>query len=179
MKKKAYTKYDYYCIQTKMGAAAGMFALTAMSAALMLGAVAAGIHYYRQDGGLGLSSWLCLGVFALSLPMIVRTVKQYRSFQRKLREQSPEAVEKDPDFKVTIQTTKQVWVAIVMMGILAGTTLAFSIFSIWLMVAFYDTAYLILFVFCFTLTMPSLAMMIANIRLLPIAAELEKTGQSE
>ena len=40
MKKKTYTKYDYYCIQTKIGLTAGIFALTAMSAALLLGAVA-------------------------------------------------------------------------------------------------------------------------------------------
>lgn len=179
MKKKTYTKYDYYCIQTKIGAIAGMFALTAMSAALLLGAVTAGIHYYRQDGGLGLSSWLCLAVFALSLPMIVRNVKGYRNLQKKLREQSPEEVEKDPDFKVTIQTTQQVWGAIVLMGILAGTTLAFSIFSLWLIITFYDAAFLALFILCFTLTLPSLAMMIAYIRLLPIAAELGKTGQSE
>ena len=88
-------------------------------------------------------------------------------------------MENAPDFKVVIQTTKQMWGAIVALGILAGTTVAFRIFSIWLMIAFYDIAYLILFVFCFTLTMPSLAMMIAYIRLLPMAAELGKTGQSE
>lgn len=47
MKKKAYTKYDYCCIQTKMGATAGMFALTAMPAALLLGAVRGG--YVRRS----------------------------------------------------------------------------------------------------------------------------------
>lgn len=141
MKKKTYTKYDYYCIQTKMGVATGMF--------------------------------------ALSLPMIVRTVKQYRCLQRKLWEQSPEEVEKDPDFKMTIQTTRQVWVSIVLMGVLAGTTFAFSLFSLWLMIVDYDTIFLSLFVLCATLTLPSLAMMIAYIRLLPITAELGKTGQSE
>lgn len=62
------------------------------------------------------------------LPMVVRNVKGYRNLQKKLREQSPEEVEKDPDFKVTIQTTRQVWGAIVALGILAGTTLAFSVF---------------------------------------------------
>lgn len=179
MKKKTYTKYDYYCIQTKMGNIAGLFALVAVSAALLMGAVAAGVHDYRQDGGLGLSSWLCLAVFALSLPMIVRTVKKYRLLQRKLREQSPEEVEKDPDFKVVIQTTKQVWVAIVLMGILAGTTLAFSVFSLWLIITFYDAAFVALFVLCFTLTMPSLAMMIANIWLLPIVAELGSMEKTE
>ena len=175
MKKKSYTKYDYYCIQTKIGLTAGIFALTAMSASLLLGAAAAGIHYYHQDGGFGLSSCLCLAVFVLNLPMIVRNVKQYRNLQKKIREQSAEEGEKDPDFKVTIQTTKQVWISIVLMGILAGTTLAFSLFSLWLMVAYYDTIFLILFVLCVTLTLPSLTTMIAYIRLLPIAAELEST----
>ena len=179
MKKKTYTKYDYYCIQTKIGNIAGLFALAAVSAALLMGAVAAGVHDYRQDGGLGLSSWLCLAVFALSLPMIVRNVKGYRNLQKKLREQSPEEVEKDPDFKVTIQTTRQVWGAIVALGILAGTTLAFSVFSIWFMIAFYDTDYLILFIFCFTLTLPSLAMMIAYIRLLPMTKQLEAAQKAE
>ena len=56
----------------KMGNIAGLFALAAVSAALLLGAVAAGVHDYRQDGGLGLSSWLCLAVFALSLPILRR-----------------------------------------------------------------------------------------------------------
>ena len=178
MKKKTYTKYDYYCIQTKIGNIAGLFALAAVSAALLMGAVAAGVHDYRQDGGLGLSSWLCLAVFALSLPMIVRNVKGYRNLQKKLREQSPEEVEKDPDFKVTIQTTRQVWGAIVALGILAGTTLAFSVFSLWLIITFYDAAFVALFVLCFTLTLPSLAMMIAYIRLLPITAELESTEKT-
>ena len=82
MKKKTYTKYDYYCIQTKIGNIAGLFALAAVSAALLMGAVAAGVHDYRQGGGLGLSSWLCLAVFALSLPMIVRNVKGYRNLQK-------------------------------------------------------------------------------------------------
>lgn len=56
MKKKAYTKYDYYRIQAEMGATSSLIALTAMSVALLLGAVAVGIHCYRQDGGLSLSS---------------------------------------------------------------------------------------------------------------------------
>ena len=112
------------------------------------------------------------------LPMVVRNVKGYRNLQKKLREQSPEEVEKDPDFKVTIQTTRQVWGAIVALGILAGTTLAFSVFSLWLIITFYDAAFVALFVLCFTLTLPSLAMMIAYIRLLPITAELESTEKT-
>ncbi len=179
MKKKTYTKYDYYCIQTKMGYAAGLFALIALSVVLLMGAVAAVVHAYRQDGGLDLSSWIFLTVFALSLPMIVRTVKKYRLLQRKLREQSPEEVEKDPDFKVTIQTTKQVWGAIVALGILAGTTLAFSVFSLWLILTFYDAAFVALFVFRFTLTLPLLAMMIAYIRLLPMTKQLESAQKLE
>lgn len=179
MKKQSYTLYDYYRIQTQMGAIAGTFTLTAMAAALLMGAVAAGIHYYRQDGGLDLSSCLCLAVFALSLPMIVRNVKRYRLLQKKLRELSPEAVENDPDFKVTIQTTRQVWGAIVLLGILAGTTLALSIFSIWLMINFYSTAYLVMFVLFFTLTIPSLAMMIAYIRLLPMTRQMESARKAE
>ena len=167
------------CWQKQLTNIAGLFALAAVSAALLMGAVAAGVHDYRQGGGLGLSSWLCLAVFALSLPMIVRNVKGYRNLQKKLREQSPEEVEKDPDFKVTIQTTRQVWGAIVALGILAGTTLAFSIFSIWLMIDFYDTAYLVMFVLFFTLTMPSLAMMIAYIRLLPMTKQLEAEQKAE
>lgn len=62
------------CWQKQLTNIAGLFALAAVSAAL-LGAVAARVHDYRQDGGLGLSSWLCLAVFALSLPMVVRNVK--------------------------------------------------------------------------------------------------------
>ena len=112
------------------------------------------------------------------LPMVVRNVKGYRNLQKKLREQSPEEVEKDPDFKVTIQTTRQVWGAIVALGILAGTTLAFSVFSLWPIITFYDAAFVALFVLCFTLTLPSLAMMIAYIRLLPITAELESTEKT-
>lgn len=112
------------------------------------------------------------------LPMVVRNVKGYRNLQKKLREQSPEEVEKDPDFKVTIQTTRQVWGAIVALGILAGTTLASSVFSLWLIITFYDAAFVALFVLCFTLTLPSLAMMIAYIRLLPITAELESTEKT-
>lgn len=150
------------CWQKQLTNIAGLFALAAVSAAL-LGAVAAGIH---------------LAVFALSLPMVVRNVKRYRNLQKKLREQSPEEVEKDPDFKVTIQTTRQVWGAIVALGILAGTTLAFSVFSLWLIITFYDAAFVALFVLCFTLTLPSLAMMIAYIRLLPITAELESTEKT-
>lgn len=69
------------CWQKQLTNIAGLFALAAVSAAL-LGAVAVGIHDYRQDGGLGLSSWLCLAVFALSLPMIVRNVEGYRNLQK-------------------------------------------------------------------------------------------------
>ena len=87
-------------------------------------------------------------------------------------------MEKDPDFKVTIQTTRQVWGAIVALGILAGTTLAFSVFSLWPIITLYDAAFVALFVLCFTLTLPSLAMMIAYIRLLPITAELESTEKT-
>lgn len=179
MKGRSYTKYDYYCIQTKMGVVAGMFVLIAVSASLLVSTVAMGIQSYRQNGDLSLSSKLSLVVYALSLPMIVRMVKKYGKIQRKLREQTPEEVEKNPDFKVMIQTTKQVWGCIAAMGILAATTLALGILALWLMIAYYDSAYLILFVFCVTLTLPSLAMMIAYIRLLPITAELEKTAQSE
>ncbi len=87
-------------------------------------------------------------------------------------------MENDLDFKVTIQTTKQVWGAIVLLGILAGTTLAFSAFSIWLMNEFHATAYLFIFVVFFTLTMPSLAMMIAYIRLLPMTRQLESAQKA-
>ena len=111
--------------------------------------------------------------------MIVKTGKRYRKLQRKLREQSPEEVENDPDFKVTIQTTKQVWGAIVALGILAGTTLAFSVFSLWLIITFYDAAFVALFVLCFTLTLPLLAMMIAYIRLLPMTKQLESAQKLE
>lgn len=69
------------CWQKQLTNIAGLFALAAVSAAL-LGAVAAGVHDYRQDGGLGLSSWLCLAMFALSLPMVVRNVKGYRNLQK-------------------------------------------------------------------------------------------------
>lgn len=57
--------------------------------------------------------------------------------------------------------------------------MAFSIFSIWLMIDFYDTAYLVMFVLFFTLTMPSLAMMIAYIRLLPMTKQLEAEQKAE
>ena len=85
MKGRSYTKYDYYCIQTKMGVVAGMFALIAVSASLLVSTVAMGIQSYRQNGGLSLSSKLSLVVYALSLPMIVRMVKKYGKIQRKLR----------------------------------------------------------------------------------------------
>lgn len=179
MKKKACTKYDYYRIYAEMGAAASVFALTAMSAALLLGAVAAAILHYRQDGGLGLSSWLCLAVFALSLPSVAKNARSYRNLKKKLREKSEEELEKDPDFHVDIPTVRQVWLIIALLCILAVSLLALAALLIWLMSSAYDTAFFILCLLLIALSVPVLRMLVAYLQLLPIVAELTKTERSE
>ena len=52
------------------------------------GAVVEGIRRYRMDGGLSVTSLLCLAVFVLNLPMLFKNAKHYRSLQKRLWEET-------------------------------------------------------------------------------------------
>ncbi len=179
MKKKTYTKYDYCRIQTEMGVITSVFSLAALSLALLLGAVVEGIHRYRMDGGLSVTSLVCLAVFALNLPLLFKNAKRYRSLQKRLRDEPAEAVEKDPDFQKILPTKKQLWLFIVLLGILALTLLGMSALLYWVLSMNYESIVLVmLLVFC-AMSIPLLLMAVQYIRLLPVAAQLEETEQTE
>ena len=174
MKKKAYTKYDYCRIQTEMGAITSVFSLVALSLALLLGVAVEGIHRYRMDGGLSVTSLICLAVFALNLPVIFKNAKRYRSLKKRLREETPEAVEKDPDFQKILPTKKQLWLFIVLLGFLALTLLGMSGLLCWVLPMYYESIVLVMILIFCAMSIPLLMMAVQYIRILPVAAQLEE-----
>ena len=166
--RKAYTKYDYICIHTKIGVVAGISALVSMSLALLLGTLVA----VTKSGRLDMSSLVTLIAFVFFLPMIAKNVKQYRNLQRKLREKGPDDIEDNPDFQMILPTQKQLWLFVVLLAVLAAVLLALCFLMLYLMAAYYETIFLIMFILCGTLLPPVVAVMVTYIRLLQIAGQL-------
>ena len=75
--KKVYTKYDYINIYSKLGGMTGTFAAVSISLALFLGFVITLASHAHPD----LSSRICLLLFVLNLPVVLRSVKHYRAIQ--------------------------------------------------------------------------------------------------
>ena len=75
--KKVYTKYDYINIYSKLGVMTGTFAAVSISLALFLGFVITLASHAHPD----LSSRICLLLFVLNLPVVLRSVKHYRAIQ--------------------------------------------------------------------------------------------------
>ena len=87
--KKVYTKYDYIDIYSKLGVMTGTFAAVSISLALFLGFVITLASHAHPD----LSSRICLLLFVLNLPVVLRSVKHYRAIQNKLQRKQPDDAE--------------------------------------------------------------------------------------
>ena len=88
--KKVYTKYDYINIYSKLGVMTGTFAAVSIALSLFLGFVITLASHAHPD----LSSRICLLLFVLNLPVVLRNIKRYRAIQNKLqRKHSDDAEE--------------------------------------------------------------------------------------
>ena len=91
--KKGYTKYEYIYIYSKLGVVTGTFAAVSISLSLFLGFVITLAAHAHPD----LSSRICLLLFVLNLPVVLRNIKRYRAIQNKLqRKHSDDAAEMLP-----------------------------------------------------------------------------------
>lgn len=166
--KKIYTRYDYLYLYSKTGVIAGIFAAVSMSLALFLGFVVTLTGHAHSD----LSSKICLVLFVLNLPVVLRNVKRYQAIQDQLRQRHSDDIEETAFSQTTLPTPKQLWGFIIILGVLAFVLLALCVLMLWLMVSYYETIFLILFLFSGTLSLPVLAVMVTYIRLLVIAENL-------
>ena len=160
--KKGYTKYDYIDIYSKLGVMTGTFAAVSISLSLFLGFVITLVAHAHPD----LSSRICLLLFVLNLPVVLRNIKRYRAIQNKLQRKHSDDAEENVTSQIILPTRKQLWGGIILLAVLAFTILFLSVLMRWLMISYYENIFLILFIFSGSLSLPVLAVMVTYIRLL-------------
>ena len=160
--KKVYTKYDYINIYSKLGVMTGTFAAVSIALSLFLGSVITLASHAHPD----LSSRICLLLFVLNLPVVLRNIKRYRTIQNKLQRKHSDNAEENVTSQIILPTRKQLWGGIILLTILAFAILFFGVLMIWLMISYYENIFLILFIFLGSLSLPVLAVMVTYIRLL-------------
>ena len=160
--KKVYTKYDYIDIYSKLGVMTGTFAAVSISLSLFLGFVITLAGHAHPD----LSSRICLLLFVLNLPVVLRNIKHYQAIQNKLQRKHPDDAEENVTSQIILPTRKQLWGGMILLAVLAFTILFLSVLMLWLMISYYENIFLILFIFLGSLSLPVLAVMATYIRLL-------------
>ena len=160
--KKVYTKYDYIDIYSKLGVMTGTFAAVSISLSLFLGFVITLAGHAHPD----LSSRICLLLFVLNLPVVLRNIKHYQAIQNKLQRKHPDDAEENVTSQIILPTRKQLWGGMILLAVLAFTILFLSVLMLWLMISYYENIFLILFIFLGSLSLPVLAVMVTYIRLL-------------
>ena len=160
--KKVYTKYDYIDIYSKLGVMTGTFAAVSISLSLFLGFVITLVAHAHPD----LSSRICLLLFVLNLPVVLRNIKRYRAIQNKLQRKHSDDAEENVTSQIILPTRKQLWGGMILLAVLAFTILFLSVLMLWLMISYYENIFLILFIFSGSLSLPVLAVMVTYIRLL-------------
>ena len=166
--KKGYTKYEYIYIYSKLGVVTGTFAAVSISLSLFLGFVITLAGHAHPD----LSSRICLLLFVLNLPVVLRNIKRYRAIQNKLQRKHSDDAEENVTSQIILPTRKQLWGGIILLAVLAFTILFLSVLMLWLMISYYENIFLILFIFLGSLSLPVLAVMVTYIRLLVIDKNL-------
>ena len=166
--KKVYTKYDYIDIYSKLGVMTGTFAAVSISLSLFLGFVITLAGHAHPD----LSSRICLLLFVLNLPVVLRNIKRYRAIQNKLQRKHSDDAEENVTSQIILPTRKQLWGGMILLAVLAFTILFLSVLMRWLMISYYENIFLILFIFLGSLSLPVLAVMVTYIRLLVITKNL-------
>ena len=166
--KKVYTKYDYIDIYSKLGVMTGTFAAVSISLSLFLGFVITLAGHAHPD----LSSRICLLLFVLNLPVVLRNIKRYRAIQNKLQRKHSDDAEENVTSQIILPTRKQLWGGMILLAVLAFTILFLSVLMRWLMISYYENIFLILFIFSGSLSLPVLAVMVTYIRLLVITKNL-------
>ena len=160
--KQIYTKYDYIYIYSKLGVITTIFAVISISLSLFLGFIVTLAAHAHPD----LSSRICLLLFVLNLPVVLRSVKHYRAIQNKLQRKQPDDAEGNVTSHIILPTRKQLWGGIILLAVLAFAILFLSVLMLWLMISYYENIVLILFIFSGSLSLPVLAVMVTYIRLL-------------
>ena len=160
--KKVYTKYDYIYIYSKLGVMTGTFAAVSIALSLFLGFVITLASHAHPD----LSSRICLLLFVLNLPVVLRNIKRYRAIQNKLQRKHSDDAEENVTSQIILPTRKQLWGGIILLAVLAFAILFLGVLMIWLMISYYENIFLILFIFSGSLSLPVLAVMVTYIRLL-------------
>ena len=160
--KKVYTKYEYIDIYSKLGVVTGTFAAVSISLSLFLGFVITLASHAHPD----LSSRICLLLFVLNLPVVLRNIKRYRAIQNKLQRKHSDDAEENVTSQIILPTRKQLWGGMILLAVLAFTILFLSVLMLWLMISYYENIVLILFIFSGSLSLPVLAVMVTYIRLL-------------
>ena len=166
--KKVYTKYEYIDIYSKLGVITGTFAAVSISLSLFLGFVITLAGHAHPD----LSSRICLLLFVLNLPVVLRNIKRYRAIQNKLQRKHSDDAEENVTSQIILPTRKQLWGGMILLAVLAFTILFLSVLMLWLMISYYENIFLILFIFLGSLSLPVLAVMVTYIRLLVIDKNL-------
>ena len=166
--KKGYTKYDYIDIYSKLGVMTDTFAAVSISLSLFLGFVITLAGHAHPD----LSSRICLLLFVLNLPVVLRNIKRYRAIQNKLQRKHSDDAEENVTSQIILPTRKQLWGGMILLAVLAFTILFLSVLMLWLMISYYENIFLILFIFLGSLSLPVLAVMVTYIRLLVIDKNL-------
>ena len=166
--KKGYTKYDYIDIYSKLGVVTGTFAAVSISLSLFLGFVITLASHAHPD----LSSRICLLLFVLNLPVVLRNIKRYRAIQNKLQRKHSDDAEENVTSQIILPTRKQLWGGMILLAVLAFTILFLSVLMLWLMISYDENIFLILFIFLGSLSLPILAVMVTYIRLLVIDKNL-------
>ena len=160
--KKGYTKYEYIDIYSKLGVMTGTFAAVSISLSLFLGFVITLAGHAHPD----LSSRICLLLFVLNLPVVLRNIKRYRAIQNKLQRKQPDDAEGNVTSQIILPTRKQLWGGIILLAVLAFAILFLSVLMLWFMISYYENIFLILFIFSGSLSLPVLAVMVTYIQLL-------------
>ena len=160
--KKVYTKYDYINIYSKLGVMTGTFAAVSISLSLFLGFVITLAGHAHPD----LSSRICLLLFVLNLPVVLRNIKRYRAIQNKLQRKHSDDAEENVTSQIILPTRKQLLGGMILLAVLAFAILFLSVLMLWLMISYYENIFLILFIFLGSLSLPVLAVMVTYIRLL-------------
>ena len=166
--KKIYTKYDYIYIYSKLGVITTTFAVVSISLSLFLGFIVTLAGHAHPD----LSSRICLLLFVLNLPVVLRNIKHYQAIQNKLQRKHPDDAEENVTSQIILPTRKQLWGGMILLAVLAFTILFMSVLMLWLMISYYENIFLILFIFLGSLSLPVLAVMVTYIRLLVIDKNL-------
>ena len=147
--KKGYTKYEYIYIYSKLGVVTGTFAAVSISLSLFLGFVITLAGHAHPD----LSSRICLLLFVLNLPVVLRNIKRYRAIQNKLQRKQPDDAEGNVTSQIILPTRKQLWGGIILLAVLAFAILFLSVLMLWLMISYYENIFLILFIFSGSLSL--------------------------